>query len=119
MKTIDEIKTDQDYNELWDECMDGIAIFDSVFEMEYFLSDGDGGFVLCDPVNDMSQCWMLVDTIEADDWRWQLNQQHNPNKYKLQLWKEENYENVYTGWGESPQKAIILACALALNKIKN
>ena len=111
------MKTDKEYNELWTKCMgEGYSYWEGYAHYETPTVDCR----TLDPVNDMSLCWMLLDKIPHF-----IDIRREPTSEGL----EEDIRGKWRcqidfdgGWfynevlADTPQKAIIEACALALGK---
>jgi hypothetical protein len=108
--------TDERLNKLWAELM-GIPVEkleDGDLYYEGDREDEDGTtyrlMYLCDPVNDMSQCWMLVEKMEAEGYDWSMSGGLTTlYDFYLHIGVDTHYEGTAT----RPQRAIIMACAKA------
>ncbi len=123
MKKVSGIETDQDFNELWAECM----------EIKYTISAAGTLYPLSEkhmcppseeinPANDMSQCWMLVERFNSlggsiEEFAQSVSPYFGDDGL---VWVAKAWIDEVTGWAmnKSEYKAIILSIGLALQKIK-
>jgi hypothetical protein len=105
------------YNQLFINCIQKLYDHVTVNAIGEFSVDGIQYKV--DAENDMNQCWMLVEKMEAEEWRYVMdNPKGNKTRFAFYQVEGEHEINVEGSFSEAiqdtPQKAIILACAKAL-----